>query len=148
MNEKTVMTQEEIDRELSWLRLKYPDVCFRKGDFYSGDKVVWSGWSKEGKEWIDKALENNRKIYPNIIYMGGNFYKEPFKIKYKDGKFNHNGCRIWLEEENPIPITVESPSTTFEDKKAWLDKMQLWFNDEKFYKEKLKELKEKYGIKN
>lgn len=41
----------------------------------------------------------------------------------------------------------KNSNLTFEDEKAWLDKMQLWFNDEKFYKEKLKELKEKYGIK-
>ena len=41
----------------------------------------------------------------------------------------------------------KNSNLTFEEEKAWLDKMQLWFNDEKFYKEKLKELKEKYGIK-
>lgn len=42
----------------------------------------------------------------------------------------------------------KNSNLTFEVEKAWLDKMQLWFNDEKFYKEKLKELKEKYGIKD
>lgn len=51
---------------------------------------------------------------------------------------------------NVDEITIlddKNSNLTFEDEKAWLDKMQLWFNDEKFYKEKLKELKEKYGIK-
>lgn len=40
----------------------------------------------------------------------------------------------------------ENSNLTFEEEKAWLDKMRLWFNDEKFYEEKLKEIKKKYGV--
>lgn len=148
MNKEVVMTDEEIERELSWLRLKYPNVCFRDGDFYNGDKIVWRGWDKKGKEWVDKILKKYKKRYPNIIYIGGDFYKEPFNIEYKDGKFHTNGITICLEEDNPIIGITKIGTSTFEEEKAWLDKINSWFKDEKFYEEKLKELKEKYGIKD
>lgn len=148
MSKEIVMTDEEIERELSWLRLKYPNVCFRDGDFYNGDKIVWLGWNKKDREILDKLLESNRKIYPNLIYIGGNFYKEPFKIENKNGKFFSNGVRVWPMEDNPIPVTVKSNSLTFEEEKAWLDKINSWVKDDRFYEEKLRELKEKYGIKD
>lgn len=148
MSKKVVMTKEEIERELSWLKLKYPNVCFKDGDFYNGDKIVWSGWDKKEKEWVDKILKKYKKRYPNIIYIGGDFYKEPFNIEYKDGKFHTNGIKILLEEDNPIIEITERGISTFEEEKAWLDKINSWFKDEKFYEEKLKELKEKHGIKD
>lgn len=42
----------------------------------------------------------------------------------------------------------KNSNLTFEEEKKWLDKMQLWFNDKKFYNEKLKELKKKYNIED
>lgn len=152
MSKEVVMTDEEIERELSWLKLKYPNVCFRDGDFYNGDKIVWLGWSERGKEWVNKILKKYKKKYPNIIYIGGDFYKEPFNIEYKDGKFHTNGVKIWLEEDNPVFVTVKKNESTYEKDKAWLDQLAEWMKaDEgfdKFYEEKLRELKEKYGIKD
>lgn len=40
----------------------------------------------------------------------------------------------------------ENFKSTYEEEKAWLDKIRGLTNDEKTYKKKLKELKEKYGV--
>lgn len=45
-------------------------------------------------------------------------------------------------------LNNENSDLTFEKEKEWLDKMQSWFNDKEFYNKKLKELKEKYSIKD
>lgn len=42
---------------------------------------------------------------------------------------------------------LENENETFESEKKWLDQVYEWTKDKKFYEEKLKELKEKYGIK-
>lgn len=62
--------------------------------------------------------------------------------KKRERKFYHGTPDEFIISDN------ENANLTYEFEKSWLDKIYSWFKDEEFYNEKLKELKEKYNIKD
>lgn len=91
-------------------------------------------------ELYEKELARLQKLYPDkkIEFGWGEFF-----IRDKNG----NKCYIGNQSNK-----VVRPKSSYEKEKAWLDQIAEWTkidkNTDEFYVETLKELKEKYGIKD